>query len=82
MIMSNFNCIKWQKCQLNIILKFMLLKLFTPIRYTPIRVIEFYKNLIDNKLFLHSTFLVSRCEPSTMVVLKKLVSHMTENTVL
>ena len=27
-------------------------------------------------------FLVSRCEPSTMVVLKKLVSRMTENTVL
>ena len=27
-------------------------------------------------------FLASRSEPSTMVVLKKLVSHMTENTVL
>ena len=27
-------------------------------------------------------FLASCCEPSTMVVLKKLVSRMTENTVL
>ena len=27
-------------------------------------------------------FLASRCEPSTMIVLKKLVSRMTENTVL
>ena len=27
-------------------------------------------------------FLASRCEPSSMVVLKKLVSHRTENTVL